>query len=55
MFAKTKLPVILFGAAQLLKWAARRNPDFKARLKEHNFGRPDHDPRRGDRALDCFQ
>src|SRR3984885_2785096 len=37
MFAKTKLPVILFGAAQLLKGPARRNPDFKTRLKEHNF------------------
>ena len=37
MFARTKLPVILFGAAQLLKHAARRNPDFKARLKEHDF------------------
>jgi trimethylamine-N-oxide reductase (cytochrome c) len=36
-FAKTKLPIILFGAAQLLKWAARRHPDFKARVKEHNL------------------
>src|SRR5580704_14956826 len=35
--AKLKLPIILFGAAQLLKWAARRHPEFKARLKEHDF------------------
>ena len=35
--AQIKLPVILFGAAQLLRIAARRNPDFKARLKERNF------------------
>ncbi len=37
MFARIKLPVILFGVTQRLKHAARRNPDFKARLKEHNF------------------
>jgi anaerobic selenocysteine-containing dehydrogenase len=37
MFAKIKLPIILFGVPQRLKHAARRNPDFKARLKEHNF------------------
>jgi len=35
--ADVKLPIILFGAAQLLKMAARRNPDFKARVKEHNL------------------
>jgi trimethylamine-N-oxide reductase (cytochrome c) len=35
--AKLKFPIILFGAAQLLKRAARRHPDFKARVKEHNF------------------
>ena len=29
-FAGLKLPVILFGAAQLLKHAARRHPAFKA-------------------------
>jgi anaerobic selenocysteine-containing dehydrogenase len=37
MFARIKLPVILFGVTQRLKHAARRNPDCKARLKEHNF------------------
>ena len=36
-FATLKLPVILLGAAQLLKRAARRHPQFKARLKEHDF------------------
>ncbi|HZC57094.1 MAG TPA: molybdopterin-dependent oxidoreductase, partial [Xanthobacteraceae bacterium] len=35
--AKLKLPIVLFGAAQLLKHAARRYPGFKARIKEHNF------------------
>ncbi|MGB6760557.1 MAG: hypothetical protein WBE82_22195, partial [Xanthobacteraceae bacterium] len=35
--ATLKLPVVLFGAAQLLKYAARRHPDFKARVEEHNF------------------
>ena len=35
--ATLKLPVVLFGAAQLLKYAARRHPDFKARVKEHDF------------------
>ncbi|HUD86924.1 MAG TPA: hypothetical protein VMR17_10745, partial [Xanthobacteraceae bacterium] len=37
MFAKTKLSIILFGAAQLLKMAARRHPDFRARVNEHNL------------------
>ena len=37
MLAKLKFPVILFGAAQLLKMAARRHADFKARVKERNF------------------
>ena len=36
-FATLKLPIILLGAAQLLKRAARRHPQFKARLKEHDF------------------
>ena len=36
-FATMKLPIILFGAAQLLKHAARRHPKFKARVKEHNL------------------
>ncbi len=36
-FATVKLPIILFGAAQLLKHAARRHPEFKARVKEHNL------------------
>ena len=35
--ATLKLPVVLFGAAQLLKFAARRHPDFEARIKEHDF------------------
>ncbi len=35
--ASLKLPIVLFGAAQLLKHAARWHPDFKARVKEHNF------------------
>ncbi|HEV2099720.1 MAG TPA: molybdopterin-dependent oxidoreductase, partial [Stellaceae bacterium] len=35
--AQVKLPVILFGAAQLLKFAVRRNPEFRARVKEHNL------------------
>jgi len=35
--AKLKFPVILCGAAQLLKYAARRHPDFRARVKEHDF------------------
>ena len=36
-FATLKLPVILLGAAHPLKRAARRHPQFKARLKEHDF------------------
>jgi len=36
-FATLKLPVVLFGAAQLLKYAARRHPDFEARVKAHDF------------------
>jgi trimethylamine-N-oxide reductase (cytochrome c) len=35
--AQVKLPVILFGAAQLLKVAIRRNAAFRARVKEHNL------------------
>ena len=35
--AQLKFPVILFGAAQLMKMAALRNADFKARLREHNL------------------
>ena len=35
--ATVKFPVILFGAAQLLKITARRHPDFKARVKERNI------------------
>jgi trimethylamine-N-oxide reductase (cytochrome c) len=35
--AHVKFPIILFGAAQLLKIAARRNPEFRARLREHNM------------------
>ncbi len=33
----SNFPIILFGAAQLLKHAARRHPKFKARVKEHNL------------------
>ena len=35
--AKLKLPIILFGAAQLLKRAAQRHPQFSNRLEEHDF------------------
>ena len=35
--AKLKFPIILFGAAQLLKRAARRHPHFNARVKEHDL------------------
>ena len=35
--ARLKLPFILAGAAQLLKYAARRHAEFKARLQEHDF------------------
>src|SRR2546426_9239712 len=35
--ATTKLALILFGLAQLLKFKARRHPVFRARLKERNF------------------
>jgi len=35
--AQVKFPIILFGAAQLLKAAVRRHPAFKARVKEHNL------------------
>ena len=37
VLARAKLPIILLGAARLLKHAARRNPEFKAQLKEHDF------------------
>src|SRR5712691_8465551 len=33
----TKLSLILFGLAQILKYKARRHPVFQARLKERNF------------------
>jgi molybdopterin guanine dinucleotide-containing S/N-oxide reductase-like protein len=35
--ARLKLPTILFGAAQLLKRAAQRHPEFSNRLEEHDF------------------
>ena len=35
--AQLKFPIILFGAAQLLKLAAHRHPEFQARLKEHDL------------------
>ena len=35
--AKLKFPIILFGAAQLLKRAAQRHPEFSNRLEEHDF------------------
>jgi len=36
-FATLKLPVILYGAAQLLKHAARRHGKFRTRVKERNL------------------
>src|SRR3984893_373934 len=35
--ARLKFPVILFGAAQLLKRASQRHPDFNLRVQEHNL------------------
>ena len=35
--AKLKFPIILFGAAQILKRAAQRHPAFSNRLEEHDF------------------
>ncbi len=35
--ARLKFPVILFGAAQLLKRASQRHPDFNSRVQEHNL------------------
>ena len=37
MFAATKFSLILFGLAQLLKYASWRYPAFRARLKERNL------------------
>src|SRR5436190_16995016 len=37
MFAAMKFSFILFGLAQLLKFAAWRYPAFEARLKERNL------------------
>ena len=37
MFAALKFSVILFGLAQLLKYAAWRYPTYRARLKERNL------------------
>ena len=37
MFSKVKLTLILFGLAQVLKFAAWRHPAFAARAKEHNL------------------
>src|SRR5437763_12115769 len=37
MFAAMKLSFILFGLAQLLRYAAWRYPAFRARLKERNL------------------
>ena len=37
MFSRLKLTVILFGLAQLLKFAAWRYPGFAARAKEQNL------------------
>ncbi len=37
MLRETSFRAVLFGAAQLLKMAARRHADFRARLKEHDF------------------
>ena len=35
--ARLKFPIILFGAAQILKRAAQRHPAFSNRLEEHDF------------------
>src|SRR5580658_5331291 len=35
--AKFRLPIVLFGAAQLLKRAAHRHPDFNKRVQEHDL------------------
>ena len=37
MLSAMKFPVILWGLAQLLKFAAWRYPVFRARLKERNL------------------
>ncbi|HEX2511482.1 MAG TPA: hypothetical protein VHK44_02675, partial [Xanthobacteraceae bacterium] len=37
MFSQLKLKIILFGLAQLLKFAAWRHPDFATRAKEHDL------------------
>ncbi len=37
MFSQVKLTVILFGLAQLVKFAAWRYPQFRARAKEHGL------------------
>jgi molybdopterin guanine dinucleotide-containing S/N-oxide reductase-like protein len=37
MFSQLKLKIILFGLAQLLKFAAWRYPEFAARAKEHDL------------------
>ena len=37
MFSQLKFAVILFGLAQLLRFAAWRHPHFAARLKERNL------------------
>ena len=50
-FAKLKLPIILFGAAQLLKHAARRQSGIQGAGEGAQSRRADHGPRRGDRAL----
>ena len=53
--AKLKLPIVLFGAAQLLKIAARRHPRLQSANQGARFRRPDHGPRRRHRALDRVQ
>ncbi|MGB7076810.1 MAG: molybdopterin-dependent oxidoreductase [Xanthobacteraceae bacterium] len=35
--ARLKFPIILFGAAQILKRAAQRHPEFSNRLEAHDF------------------
>ena len=37
MFPTLTFPVILFGFAQVLKYAARRHPAFRARVAERNL------------------
>ena len=50
-FATMKLPIILFGAAQLLKHAAQAAPEIQGAGEGAQSRGADHDARRGDRPL----